>query len=129
MKLPVLPCFPCPHLNNCCSRGTNLSNDEAENLIRLYGTESVVKLSLDEVKSRFHNSLEEFNTSTLFNTGEPEWATALVNNKCYFLKTDGSCTLYGSENFPKLCDMFPWSDLKNPDRASDSYLCPEVNLY
>jgi hypothetical protein len=128
-SLPMLPCYPCPHKNNCCSRGTNLSDDEALLLIRIFGEESVVKLTLDELKSRFFDISEEFNVNTLFNSGKSEYATAIVHNKCFFLKADGSCTIYATELFPKLCDMFPWSDMIHSDRASDSHLCPEMNLY
>lgn len=122
--LPVLPCHPCPHGNRCCSKGTNLRDDEAADIAEKYGAKSVILLVGQEIHERFAINGGTVSANTLWNRGAPEWATAVNQRGCVFLEPDGSCRLYAESFYPQVCRMFPWKDLASADRAEDAELCP-----
>ena len=123
--MPVLPCYPCPHSNRCCSKGTNLRDDEAADIAEKYGSETVLLLVGGEIHDRFSVDGDPVFASTLWNKGAPEWATAVTARGCVFLETDGACRLYNEPLYPRVCRMFPWKDLASVDEATDAKLCPE----
>ena len=42
--MKVLPCFPCPHASSCCHFGTDLLSNEAEQIQKEFGIESVIQI-------------------------------------------------------------------------------------
>lgn len=124
----MLPCLPCPHGNRCCSKGTNLRDDEAADIAEKYGSETVVLLVGGEIHDRFSVDGGPVPVNTLWYQGAPEWATAVTDQKCVFLEPDGACRLYDTPLYPRVCRMFPWSDPASTEQAADASLCPETKL-
>lgn len=100
-KLPVLPCYPCPHRSACCGWGVTLLGDEVETLRRLYGADAVI-----------------------WDADEQEWRTATVGDRCRFLK-DNACTLHARPEYPAICRGFPWYDGEGGPYIWDQTICPE----
>lgn len=115
LEVIQLPCDPCPHGAPCCSRGTELTREEARAIARTLGRSDVVEvLSPEESLARFHHPVE--NTT---------YATTVVNGRCVFWNR--GCSLYHTELYPVMCRGFPWTDgLSDITPATDANLCPEV---
>lgn len=123
-RLPTLPCDPCPHGSVCCSHGTNLTDDEAVALGERYGMDKVVLMDRSGLERRFGGG-RPIEGETLWNGGEPEWATAVGPGGCVFL-VDNACSIHGDPSYPAVCRMFPWRGLGRSGLAVDAKVCPEM---
>lgn len=104
LSLKTLPCDPCPHKGACCSWGTSVSFMEKANIQLHHGEDSVV-----------------------WSEDEQEWRTAVVNGRCFFWKSDGTCKIHGEPYYPRVCRLFPYED--EDDGGPYKYdlgICPEL---
>ncbi len=85
IKLPTLPCYPCPHRASCCAYGTTLSEDEAAAVRREHG--------------------EGF----VYRTRWGEWRTRVRQGRCVFYR-GGGCLIHQTSYYPAVCAGFPWTD-------------------
>lgn len=102
-KLPVLPCYPCPHKGSCCSWGTSVSDQEKELIQAQHGSNSVV-----------------------WSDEEQEWRTALVNGKCIFWEATGTCQIHSAPYYPKVCKLFPYEADDGGPYKYELGICPEL---
>jgi hypothetical protein len=101
MKLcQPLICFPCPHNGACCEFGVDITDEEADQMISIHGSESVI---LDDGGYRTN-----------------------VKNGCCFFFLDGLCSIHSKSYYPKVCKSFPFEDgiLGGPYQG-DANECPE----
>jgi hypothetical protein len=85
IKLPELPCHPCPHRATCCAHGTTLTDDEADAIARHFGTAAVYRRT------------------------DGEWRTRVRDGRCV-LYVDGGCAVHDRTYYPAVCRGFPWLD-------------------
>lgn len=85
IKLPTLPCYPCPHHASCCAYGTTLSDDEAAQVAREHGADRI------------------------YRTRWGEWRTRVRKGRCVFY-LNGGCSIHGKPYYPAVCAGFPWTD-------------------
>jgi hypothetical protein len=100
-EFPKLPCWPCPHSSVCCSWGTTLSEEEAQEVARHHGAHLI------------------------YRTRWGEWRTRVKNKSCVF-KVGNGCTIHGKPYYPAVCRGFPWSDAETGGPYEyDQSICPE----
>lgn len=85
IKLPTLPCYPCPHHATCCAYGTTLSEDEARHIAAAFGER------------------------TVYRTRWGEWRTRVRKGRCV-LFVNGGCSIHAEPFYPAVCRGFPWID-------------------
>jgi Fe-S-cluster containining protein len=98
---PPLPCYPCPHGSACCSYGSTLTDEEAQDLSERFGADRV------------------------YQTRWGEWRTRVRAGRCVFLENN-VCTIYGDRSYPAVCRGFPWVDAEHGGAYEfDRSICPE----
>lgn len=102
-KLPVLPCYPCPHKGKCCSYGASVIGDEEKFIRDAYGDKALV-----------------------WDEEENGWRTSVVNGWCLFHQEDGTCKIHSEHYYPKVCKLFPYEDVDGGPYKSDLDICPEL---
>ncbi len=103
MKLPILPCYPCPHTGVCCKYGTSVLDDEEKQIRRIYGDGALV-----------------------WDEEEKEWRTSVVNGYCFFHQQDGTCKIHSEPYYPKVCQLFPYEAVEGGPYQYDLDICPEL---
>jgi hypothetical protein len=91
VKLPSLPCFPCPYDASCCAYGTSVSAGEAAAIEADLGPGMVYK------------------------TRWGEWRTRVRKKRCVLFR-DGGCTIHDRPYYPAVCRGFPWTDAETGGR-------------
>ena len=101
IKLPTLPCYPCPHDASCCAYGTTLTDVEAAQVSKEHGADRIYQLP------------------------SGEWRTRVKNGRCVFY-VDGGCAIYQTSYYPAVCAGFPFIDAEHGGPyESDRTICGE----
>jgi hypothetical protein len=85
LKLPSLPCYPCPHEASCCAYGTSLTDEEAAAIEANHGS------------------------GLVYLTRWGEWRTRVRKQRCALFR-DGGCSIHDKPYYPGVCRSFPWLD-------------------
>jgi hypothetical protein len=91
VRLPTLPCYPCPYEASCCAYGTSLTPDEAAAIEQHHGP------------------------GLAYETRWGEWRTRVRNKRCV-LFVDGGCKIHAQSYYPATCRGFPWTDAITGER-------------
>ncbi|HTG84637.1 MAG TPA: YkgJ family cysteine cluster protein, partial [Gemmatimonadales bacterium] len=89
------------HGSACCTYGTTLQDEEAQDLSERFGADWV------------------------YQTRWGEWRTRVRGGRCVFLENN-VCIIHGDRSYPAVCRGFPWVDAETGGPYEfDQGICPE----